>query len=123
MSILLMTPKLHRFRFQNYNTHPIQNDVVLAINFFFFKKNVKIKIKNKKKKDDENRELLEPPPNRPSTHSRPAMAGHPILAKGVVAGATPDFHLSFFFDFHLFFKKIYNKIMAKTTSFWVGRVL
>jgi hypothetical protein len=35
MSILCLTPKLHYFRFQNYNTHPDQNDVVLAIYLFF----------------------------------------------------------------------------------------
>jgi hypothetical protein len=36
-----------------------------------------------------------------------------------VAGATPDFHLSFFF----FLKKKGKKLMAKMTSFWVGWVL
>jgi hypothetical protein len=30
MPILSLTPKLHRFGFQNYNTHPAQNDVVLG---------------------------------------------------------------------------------------------
>jgi hypothetical protein len=40
MPILHLTPKLHRFGFQNYNTQPTQNDVILAIN---------LKIKNKKK--------------------------------------------------------------------------
>jgi hypothetical protein len=36
MPILLITPKLHHFEFQNYNTHQAQNDIVLAINFFIF---------------------------------------------------------------------------------------
>jgi hypothetical protein len=40
MSILPLTPKLHCIGFQNYNTQPTQNDVILAIN---------LKIKNKKK--------------------------------------------------------------------------
>ena len=35
--------------FQNYNTHLAKNNVVLAINFFFSKKNIKI---NKKKKTE-----------------------------------------------------------------------
>jgi hypothetical protein len=53
MPILPLTLKLHRFGFQNYNTHPIQNDIILAINFFLKKtkkKKMKIekKIKNKK---------------------------------------------------------------------------
>jgi hypothetical protein len=41
MPILPFTPKLHRFGFQNYNTHPVHNDVVLAINFFFKRKILK----------------------------------------------------------------------------------
>jgi hypothetical protein len=36
MSILPLTPKLHYFGFQNYNTHPAQNDVVLVINIYIF---------------------------------------------------------------------------------------
>jgi hypothetical protein len=40
MPILPMNPKLHNFGFQNYNTHPTQNDVILVINY----------IKKKKKK-------------------------------------------------------------------------
>jgi hypothetical protein len=47
MPILHLTPKLHRFGFQNYNTQPTQNDIILAINIFLFflrKKKRKMKI-------------------------------------------------------------------------------
>jgi hypothetical protein len=50
------TPKLHHFGLQNYNTHPTQNEVVLAIKiiylFIFFKKdNLLLLFKKKKKKE------------------------------------------------------------------------
>jgi hypothetical protein len=81
-----LIPKLHRFGFQNYNTHPTQNDVILTINFFFpFKKKRK-----KERKKDENQGLkwggratpflgkgwLEPPPQPVWGWS-----GHPQKAK------------------------------------------
>jgi hypothetical protein len=66
MSISPLTPKLHHFEFQNYNTHPAQNKVVLAITFFkkmkIEIKKKKIKRKKKKRKKDENREWLPPWP-------------------------------------------------------------
>jgi hypothetical protein len=49
MPILLLTPKLHYFGFQNYNTHPTQNDVILAIIYLFI-------YFLKKKKDEKEEE-------------------------------------------------------------------
>jgi hypothetical protein len=49
MPILSLTPKLYCFGFQNYNTHPAQNDVVLAIIIIIII--LKKKDENRKKKE------------------------------------------------------------------------
>jgi hypothetical protein len=43
----ILTPKLHRFGLQNYNIHPTQNDVVLAIKIIIIIIQKKKKVENR----------------------------------------------------------------------------
>jgi hypothetical protein len=124
MAILPLTLKLHRFEFQNYNTHLAQNDVVLGIKFlFFFFLRRRWKLGGKKKPHSRSgggrttpmpKGVAEPKKKNEkwvkmgfgllgvATPKGLGVASAtsywpPILAKGVA----PNFHLFFFFNFHL----------------------
>jgi hypothetical protein len=124
MAILPLTLKLRRFKFQNYNTHLAQNDVVLGIKFlfFFFKKKMEIGGEKKPHSRSGGGRTTPMPKGVAELKTKnekwvkmgfgllgvatPKGLGvasatsywPPILAKGVA----PNFHLFFFFfNFHL----------------------